>query len=334
MPTRHLKHHNPTINKLSYPPKLDVVAVVSNSRRYESRYHLFKNFMAEMEANPDVRLTVVEMAFRHRPHYIVDDDNERHIKLRNHHELWVKECMINVGISRLPDDWQYVAWIDGDISFVNKDWATETIEALQHYQVVQPWTTAMDLGPEGNAFQTHKSFGACYLDHETNVFPQYPYGYGKPFPHPGYAWAARREAIERMGNYMSQGLLNTAILGAGDHHMAWALIGNGAKTVPKGVHPNYLKAVVDWEKRAQALKRNIGALPGSILHHWHGKKKDRKYTSRWKILEEFQFDPEMDVLMDWQGLWQLEVIDERQRLLRDAVREYMASRNEDSIDED
>jgi len=334
MSHHYFHHHKPTHNPHHHPPVLDVVAVVSNTQRYESRYRLFKKFYEEMMANPHVRLTVVEMAFGHRPHFVSDPNNNRHIHLRSDHDLWIKECLINVGISRLPHDWKYVAWVDADVSFCHKDWAHETVEALQHYQIVQPWESCVDLGPYGSATATHTSFGKYWVDGKiTDTWPptQY-YGTPKPFPHTGYAWAARRDAINMMGNYFDGGLLTTAILGAADHHMAASLVGLGKFTVPSKVHSNYLRAVLDWEKNAQALKRNVGVVPGTILHEWHGKKVDRKYGSRWKILEKYQFDPEVDVNKDWQNLWQLNVTNARQRGLRDALRKYMKSRNEDSVD--
>lgn len=283
-----------------------------------------------MLQTPHVRLTIVEMAYGERPHHIIDVDNVRHVHLRSNHELWHKENMINIGISRLPHDWKYVAWVDGDISFYNPSWAKETIEALQHYQIVQPWSSAIDLGPEGEAFATYNSFCWCVINGHTEIVNSSYYYGDKPgqfYPHTGYAWAARREAINTVA-----GLLDTAIVGAGDHHQAWALIGKGAKTVPKGVHPNYLKKVLEWQERAQGLSKNIGFVPGTILHNWHGKKKDRKYVPRWKVLTDNAFDPETDIKRDWHHLWQLVVKNERQINLRDAVRNYMSSRNEDSVD--
>jgi hypothetical protein len=88
--------------------------------------------------------------------------------------------------------------------------------------------------------------------------------------------------------------------------------------------------ILAWQHRAETyLKRNIGYVPGTILHHWHGKGRDRKYNERWKALVDHKFDPIMDLKRDWQGLYQLNPL---KWGLRDAIRQYARDRNEDSID--
>jgi hypothetical protein len=143
--------------------------------------------------------------------------------------------------------------------------------------------------------------------------------------HPGYAWAARRDAIENLG-----GLIDGAILGAGDRHMAAALIGQGLATVEPRTHPHYRKMVADWQERAELfINRNVGYVPGLLLHDWHGKKVDRRYHDRWQILINDQYDPLKDVKRDWQGVLQLS---HHNRKLRDDIRAYFRARHEDSID--
>ena len=80
---------------------------------------------------------------------------------------------------------------------------------------------------------------------------------------------------------------------------------------------------------------NIGAVDGTLLHYWHGKKRLRGYNSREDILIEHAFDPRIDLHRDWQGLWQLaDAGTARSLALRDKFRGYFRSRNEDSIDLD
>jgi len=46
----------------------------------------------------------------------------KHIKVETEHSLWIKESMINIAVSDLPQNWKYVAWVDADISFLNQNW--------------------------------------------------------------------------------------------------------------------------------------------------------------------------------------------------------------------
>jgi hypothetical protein len=88
-----------------------------------------------------------------------------------------------------------------------------------------------------------------------------------------------------------------------------------------------------WQDRAKALRQDLGYVPGTIVHHWHGKKAQRHYWTRKKVLVESQFDPTTDVSRDSQGIWQLhDDGTDRFIKLRDGLRRYFRSRNEDSID--
>lgn len=316
-----------------------VIAVMTNPERFKVRPRLFKDFMDRMDRY-GAKLYVVEGSFGNRDYEVTDVNNPRHIRIKTDSELWHKENLINIGISRLPSDWKYVAWIDGDIDFVRPDWMLETVHELQHHPVVQMFEDSIDLGPNHEIMATYKGFAYCYKNNlpqkqikagDNNMSNEdagcYYYGRkGSPgtYWHPGYAWAATREAINTCG-----GILDMAIVGAGDHHMACALIGQAEKSLPKKVHANYKKYVLAWQERALRLHKNIGYIKGTIYHFWHGKKRDRKYKDRWSILIDNNYNPSLDIHKDWQGLWTLYPGHEA---LRDQIRQYFQARNEDSID--
>jgi hypothetical protein len=300
-----------------------IVAVISNPVRFKSRYALFLDFEKRMEATGS-KLIVVEIAHGDRSFEVTSKENPNHIQLRSDQEVWQKEAMINVAVAKIismDPKVEGIAWIDADISFVRPDWALETMHALQHYDVVQMFDSAIDLGPKGEALHTHKSFGWVYL-HEGRVSPKWNKEY--TFPHPGFAWAATRKFFDTVC-----GLMDFAICGSADHHMVYALLDRVEETVPVGVHPNYLKNLKIWQDRAKNLQRNIGYVPGTILHHWHGPKTARGYQTRWDIITKNQFDPDRDIAKDFQGLIKLTGTKPQ---LRDDLRRYFRSRNEDSIE--
>lgn len=314
--------------------KFYVISVISNPIRYDRRYKLYWNFKKHME---DVKgnLLTVECQFGHRQYVLTERDHLMHVQLRTGDEVWHKENMINVGINYLTQidpDWEYVAWIDADVMFHRQDIIHETAQQLQHYDVVQMFSQAIDTGPRGEILNTHNGFAWSYL--ENNRYPpQGPgqggyYNYNKGFWHPGYAWAARRSALSKLM------LFDMAAMGAGDHHMALSLIGCAEKSIPKGISKGYRAAVLNWQHVAiNELKKNLGFVPGMLTHNWHGKKRDRKYTERWDILTKNAFDPYNDLVKDHQGLWRLNMNNgERSIRLRDDFRMYFRSRNEDSID--
>lgn len=316
---------------------LYVVTPVFNATRYRARWKLYQEFAKQIQ-DAGAILYTVELAFGDREFVVTEAGNPRHIQLRTQHELWFKENMVNLGISRLPPDWQYVAWIDADICFARPDWVRETIQKLQHHHIVQLFSEAQDLSPEFEPFMRHKGFAYCYAhDEEKPASIGDPYGPATNTPrlltgwHPGFAWAIHREAFDNLG-----GLFDQAILGSADNHMAKALIGDGLSSLHPATSQGYKNAVSAWQERAlHYIRKDIGYVPGLILHYWHGRKKDRRYWDRWKILTETQFDPFIDLKRDWQSIWQLQDHqDDRSLLLRDKIRSYFRSRNEDSIDLD
>lgn len=299
---------------------LFVIAVISNPVGFKSRYELYRKFEQHVSTQP-IKLITVELALRDRSFEITDPGNPFDIQVRGTDELWHKENLINIALARLPHNAKYVAWVDADIEFYRKDWAAATIHALQHHQVVQLWESAIDLGPAGEAMQTHTSFGSMYAKGAPNQSNSYTYW------HPGFAWAARREALDNLG-----GLVEQCILGAGDHHMALAFVGGVERSFPPSIPEAYKHALHAWQDRAEHfIRRDLGFVPGTILHNWHGRKAKRKYNERWSILIKHAFDPIHDIKRNMQGVLHLthNKID-----LRDDIRRYFRQRNEDGIDND
>lgn len=292
--------------------KLYVVAVISNPARYHSRYRLYHDFAARV-ARAGAHLVTVELALGDRPFRIPEA-----IHFRTWSELWHKENLINVGIANLPHDWEYVAWLDADIEILRPDWVEETIQQLQHYHFVQMFSHAVDMGPNKDVLQVHKGFVWSWRHHQ-------PHGKGYEHWHPGFGWACRREAYEFVRK-----LIDLAVLGSADRHMAGALIGAVSSTYNSRVHKNYKSMCMEWQSLCtKYIAHDIGYIPGTLIHHWHGKKRDRRYVDRWKILVENNFDPFVDVRYSPDGILELT---ERNSKLRDDLRHYFHSRNEDSID--
>ena len=318
--------------------KLYVVTCVSNPLRTRSRVELYKKFAQAVE-DAGAILYTVEMAFGDRPHTITDERNPRHLQLRSYFELWHKENMLNLLINKLPEDWEYVAWIDADVMFTRSDWVNETIEQLQHYMVIQMFSYAQDLSLRYEPMQLHSgfvhdwyhgkvTFNSSGKGHKGKKKGYNGYGgYGFDEGHPGYAWAARREALDNLG-----GLIDFAILGSADRHMACALIGEGDKSFHPDIHPNYKELVMDWQDRAEKhIKHDIGYMAGTILHGYHGQKSKRGYNSRWQILVDHQYDPVKGAYRDAKGLLQLRTENIK---LRDDLRNYFSSRHEDDTSQD
>jgi len=293
------------INSESFTPKmLHVVAAISNPLRWESRVRLYKNFEQHM-LDTGVSLTVVDCAHGERgPSLPSVDPRVNHVCVRAETLAWNKENLMNIGIQRLPHDAKYVAWVDADIEFRNKQWATETIHALQHYKVVQPWSYAIDLGPKNEPMvskgvQVQKSF--CHMWRELGHIPKNAGMNGYPYPHPGYAWATTIDQINAWG-----GLIEASGLGAGDHQMAMSFVGEIKNSIHGQTCEGYQNFIKTWGQRAHAsVQGRIGPVEGIIEHFFHGDKSKRRYNERWQILIEHKFDPNTDLKKNRWGVIEL-----------------------------
>jgi hypothetical protein len=193
---------------------------------------------------------------------------------------------------------------------------------LQQYDVVQPWSDCYDLGPNDEHLLTHRSFCRLWADHKPIV--QGPNAIGRyEFGHPGYAWAFTRQALDWVG-----GLIETASIGAADHHMALALLGRVQDSTPKNTSVGYQAPLLQWQSLANRyIAGNISYVPGTIEHSWHGTKESRKYVDRWSILTKNNFDPSKDLKRNTFGV--LELAGNKPELRRD-IDAYFRSRNEDA----
>lgn len=326
----HIKHpSHAKIGITPFPDKLYVVTSLYNPLRFNKRYWNYNLFEHHVES-AGAELYTAEIAFGGRPFEITDSCNPKHLQLRasDLQEVWLKENSLNLLISRLPADWKYVAWIDADLKFARPDWAQETLQLLQHYSFIQMFSHAQDLGPDYETL--HQATPGFVYGHYNNIgLPTDSY-YGWKYRHPGFAWAARREALDKVG-----GLIDHGILGSGDWMMANALFGQVSKTLTQNFTFNYKNLVKEWERRAERyIRRNVGYMPGTVLHYFHGKKANRNYNSRWELLVDAQFDPLTDLKKDSQGLYQLDDNDgltpDRFMKLRDGLRRYGGLRDEDN----
>lgn len=308
---------------------LHVVSVISNPLRWDSRLRLTKNFIEHM-LDSGVNLTIVETEYGERPFQLDKVPHIKHIPTRAATMAWGKESAANVGIRALPPDAKYVAWIDADIEFRRSDWAAESVHTLQMYPVAQPWSEALDLGPQGEIMMvkgTHvqRSFGWVWrefgnvVDGWKKQFWDDPY---PPYGHSGYAWIATMEFFNQIG-----GLVERSGAGAADHQQALAFVGEVDRAIHGLSSDSYKAYVKSWGERAfAACQGRVGYVPGRIEHSFHGRKTRRKYVERWDILTKHKFDPMTDVHLNRWGI--LELSNNKPALRRD-LEAYFSGRNED-----
>jgi len=317
--------------------RITAVVVHWNPQRYRRRAQLF-NACVERLAETKYRLArrggpfglnviAVELVYGDLASELALD-RVRHLvtvierRVPERQVMWSKEQLVNLALRSLPADEEFAAWIDGDITFASDAWVEAAVRTLRASPTAfgQLWETCDMLGPKGQKLSAVTSFARQHAWGKTfrprgNKDPEYW--------HPGFAWCATLRAL-RATDYLID-----KTLGSADLHMAMALVGLVAQTVPDGVSAQYRSNIEQWQDRARAANLQMVLVPGRITHSWHGKLQNRQYMERWRVVVENNFDPSVDLVMDENlglYLWSETVAQE----MIDATSDYFLKRQEDS----
>jgi len=298
-----------------------VVTSYFNPSQYRSKARNYARFMDGMrEANVPVR--TIECCFGYQPFALPSSDSVFQVRSRD--ILWQKERLLNLLLPQLPGECTKIAWIDADVVFENPAWAVETSRALDSFAVVQPYGTVVRL-PQGHdedrgEGDRWESFCAM-CSRQPGLMRAGNFHY---HGHTGFAWAARRDLLQRHGFY------DVCMTGSGDHLMAHGFCGDWTSECLNKMMGSNLRYRAHFHRWARGISENvrnrISYVPGKLLHLWHGELEERRYHENNLALQSFNFDPEVDLRMAKNGCWEWS---DPQRGLREWAINLFNSRNED-----
>lgn len=288
-------------------PKLAVITSFFNPMNYTNLKYNYLKFSEKIKQKAD--LFPIELSFD--GNFYIEDDNVIRINGDEKNILWQKEKLLNIALRNLPKEYTNVAWIDCDVIFENENWANEINEKLKYYKVLQLYEKAKRLDDKGNIDRL--SEGAIKRISRINFVENALFGI------PGFAWAMRRESIEKIG------FLETQIIGGGDALMYYSFFGVKDIVVHVKMNKEWKNVYMKWfDKMFNEVNNSVNYITGDIIHLYHGKMKNRNYDHRYKILSEHNFDPELDLITGENGLWEF-----KNKELSEKMSKYFESRNED-----
>jgi hypothetical protein len=219
--------------------------------------------------------------------------------------LWHKELLLNAALKALPATCTKVVWVDCDIVFDDDAWAMRLEEELDRHRLVQAFSHFHWLDANQDRYAARRrppGAGLIHLIEQGQVADAHfreggtalAWGYS-----PGLAWAARREILDAVGFY------DALILGSGDRAFLSAAYGRHEDCVEKlRMNEAQARHYLAWaEAVAERFQGDVVALPGAVLHLWHGERKDRGYARRYEELARHDFDPSTDIARDPGGGW-------------------------------
>ena len=301
--------------------QLVVITTYYNPCRYKTRRANFDLFMAGMR-KAGVTCITVECAFGNDAFELPASLDV--LQVRSDAMLWQKERLLNLAASWLPAQCRFVAWLDCDIVFDNRNWAKDLIATLKKFKVAQVFETCLRLEQDGTAGATPdlaRSFAAVMREHPQSLHAGRYDAHG----HTGYGWAMRREIFDEVGLY------EAAVSGSSDHFMAHCIYGEYGFCICNALKHDHqqidhLKA---WGKRFHKLvDGSLGVVSGQIRHLWHGDTVNRRYFLRMHEITNLGFNPWTDLAiapgrpMEWAP-------DMEKSALRNYFSDYFAARQED-----
>lgn len=298
-----------------YEPSVEVpasrvlyaVLVLFNPAGFARRTELFLQTLRELQAtaraskgSPDhLKVLTVELQFGDTDFVSAPVDTDKRgpsfrtasaLGLRSPPDaiLWPKENLINLARTLIPNlgsDQTFIAWVDADITFLSKSWVTDTMNALTRAPgFCQLFDTAVFLKRSGARGRSVHGFGAQHAAGKSLTAHHLLSNKDKEYWHPGFAWAADVRSFDAVGG------LPEFTMGGADRHVAYALLGRVGESLPSfPLHPSYLAHLVEFEGKVKASVLRLSCIQGTVLHHWHGKLRHRKYVERMHAVSSLNF---------------------------------------------
>ena len=314
------------INTLS--TKIDqflyVILPYYNFAKTKRRTQLFLEFLDRYKRLSSIRIVIAEATVNE---FIlpkkISKDVFMHLRYKYESPFWCKENLINVAIKKLSSsdlssNWQYVAWIDPDITFLNKNWTQDTIHQLKSYDFVHMFETMILLGPNKEKLDKKNSFGFNHQNFNDNINQVYD-------SHTGFAIACTRWAYEK-----TRGIFDLGIVGGGDsftmHSLHFKIEFFLSQFEEYSIASSFYDAIMEKQRLYKKYKITLSYTQGTTLHHWHGSFKDRQYWDRYKILR--GYDPDIDIIRNSDGL--INLSKEGQRM-KNEIENFFIKRNDDNM---
>lgn len=243
--------------------------------------------------------------------------------------IWQKERLLNHALLYLPEEAEFIAWIDCDLIFPHDQWVDECLEKLSTYRMVQLFNRVTHLPKDSDSYTNHsperpffeKGLAATIkagadIDDAIYVSPKRSCGNIVN----GMAWAADLRLLQATGFY------DACIVGGGDTAMAAAAFGKFEAAINGHSMNSFQREFyLAWANNFwKQVRGSVTALDQDIYHLWHGSMGSRRSKERHQRLSGTGFDPYSDIEVDGNGAWTFK---NKNGNLRAFLREYFRTRD-------
>lgn len=297
-----------------------------NPSKFTIKYKNYQRFRKFTKAQ-GLQLCAVELSFDGEYELQEEKDAEILVKIQNGTVMWQKERLLNLALTKLPENCRKVCWIDADLIFENDNWVYETSRLLDHYRMIQPFQRSYRLEKE----QNHRSITSDLKKKANFLGVAYEYAITGSYnskKQTGYVWAIRKKIIDQIGFY------DRNVIGGGDRIIARSAFFptvNREKYHQSSIefpfNKIHLKDIEKYMKQFNKLiDKRVFFTKGYIHHMWHGDYLKRQYVERHYILKNHNYDPNKDIKIGQDGC--MEWNTNKSAMIKE-VKAYFKSRQED-----
>ncbi len=280
-----IKNNTVYLNKYRTDSEAAIIACYFNPQNSPYRKMAFRRFY---ESVKHLNICIAECVIGNSEPELDVYDDYRITTVRTANLLWHKESLLNMLIKGMSSDIKYVFWLDCDVIFSNKNWLIEGVKQLKTHNIIQPFENCIHLEkdqmettinesvvfsssmPNRSNPKCWKSF--CHNYVKTDLWKNEVYdNHG----HVGFAWGAKIEILRSVPLY------DKALIGGADHIIAHAAAGQIGHTCISKAFADNMDEINEWSKRFYSVVQgNIGYVPGTLYHIWHGDVEKRQYLKR------------------------------------------------------
>ena len=265
---------------------------------------------------------VIECVFKDAAPQIPDAT----MTVRSNSYMFYKELLINKLEPAIPEQYTKLVCMDGDIVFEIPDWVDKTSQALDIFNVIQPFSEAAWLTPDNTRIRSKKlSYAAGIAQNRmSHIYNTMNDLRNIHMYHPGFAWAFQREFFRKIGGFYDHGIIGNGDMlfvfnffkgGIADSWVQKVLVGN----------PFILDKWAEYNAKFKAANPIIGFIPTKAFHLFHGVRQNRQYRTRYENVSPLltgKWDEQ--ITMNADGLFEF-----KNPQINEGVFNYFKGRNED-----
>lgn len=248
------------------------------------------------------KIWTAELCLPHQQFFI---DDSIKFKIDYTQILWQKERALNLLLTYLPRSTDTIVWIDADIILHNRNILRDIDQTLGRFPVAQIFERVYE--KSSNKSHNNISFAKNYIENTTVEWPAI-----------GFGWAMRKEVL-------NNGFFDLDIVGNGDNLQLLSWLGLWDHQMISVLTPHLKKEYLLWAINSyNEVNGHIGCIKGDIEHMYHGTQANRRYWDRNSILINNQYNPNLDLDYDKNGLFKI-----KNYYIQQELQQYFISRQDD-----